>query len=195
MPCAITPGQADAERDLLVLVDRVVVAAGVGVGDQVGARDREGLRGEDVAGCEAAHAAPSCPAECTSVALPVQTTAPVASVISLLVAMMSAPPIWRSAGHGERGAELVAGHEGTGVGEALLAVDDAVQVDPLGVEERLHGVEGQDDREGRRDDLARDPGWPTAAAKALTRSGVTVRGAGAGNSRPTREGSTGMSRP
>ena len=39
------------------------------------------------------------------------------------------------------------------------------------------------------------PGWPTAAAKALTRSVVTVRGAGAGNSRPTREGSTGMSRP
>ena len=34
--------------------------------------------------------------EWTSVALPVQTTAPAASVISLVVAMMSAPPIWRS---------------------------------------------------------------------------------------------------
>ena len=39
------------------------------------------------------------------------------------------------------------------------------------------------------------PGWPTAAAKAPTRSWVTVSGAGAGNSRPTSEGSTGMPRP
>src|SRR6478609_9522005 len=84
-------GEADAARDVLVLVDRVVVAAGVGIGDEVGASDREGQRLEDVTGV---HAAP--PDEWTRVALPVQTTAPVASVISLVVAMMSAPPIWRS---------------------------------------------------------------------------------------------------
>src|SRR6478752_3473497 len=83
-------GEADAARDVLVLVDRVVVAAGVGIGDEVGAGDREGHRLEDVTG---PHAAP--PDEWTRVALPVQTTAPVASVISLVVAMMSAPPIWR----------------------------------------------------------------------------------------------------
>ena len=38
---------------------------------------------------------PPRPTEWTRVALPVHTTAPVASVISLAVAMMSAPPIWR----------------------------------------------------------------------------------------------------
>src|SRR6478735_10464073 len=83
-------GEADAARDVLVLVDRVVVAAGVGVGDEVGAGDREGPGLQDVTGV---HAAP--PEEWTRVALPVQTTAPAASVISLVVAMMSAPPIWR----------------------------------------------------------------------------------------------------
>ena len=80
-----------------------------------------------------------------------QTSAPVASVTSLVVAMMSAPPIWRSPVDGERRAELVAGHQRALVGEALLAVDDAGQVDLLGVEEGLHRVEGQHDREGRRD--------------------------------------------
>src|SRR6476469_3365226 len=84
-------GQADARRDSLVLMDRVVVAARLGVGHEVGAGDREGPRLEDVAGGEG-----GAPAEWTRVALPVQTTAPVASVIWLAVAMMSAPPIWRS---------------------------------------------------------------------------------------------------
>ena len=83
-------GEADAARDVLVLVDRVVVTARLGVGDEVGAGDREGPGLQDVTGV---HAAP--PDEWTRVALPVQTTAPVASVISLVVAMMSAPPIWR----------------------------------------------------------------------------------------------------
>ena len=106
--------------------------------------------GEDVAGGRGRSCRTSV-REWTSVALPVQTTAPVASVISLVVAMMSAPPIWRSPVTVSVGAELVAGHERAGVGEALLAVDDAVQVDLLGVEEGLHGVEGQHDREGRGD--------------------------------------------
>src|SRR5688572_14893281 len=60
-------GQADAERDLLVLVDRVVVAAGVGIGDQVGARHGEDLLGQRVADGQGAHAAPPW----TRVALPV----------------------------------------------------------------------------------------------------------------------------
>ena len=81
MPCAITPGSPTLARDRLVLVDRVVVAAGLGVADQVGAGDREGLRLER-------HAlAP----RWTRVALVEQTRAPDASVISLVVPMMSLP--------------------------------------------------------------------------------------------------------
>src|SRR6478736_3267903 len=75
-------GQADAARDVLVLVDRVVVAARGGVGHEVGAGDGEGLLGQRVAGSDRAHAAPPW----TRVALPVQTTAPEASVISEAVA-------------------------------------------------------------------------------------------------------------
>src|SRR6478609_891357 len=46
-------GQADAEGHVLVLVDRVVVATGLGVGHEVGAGDGEGPRREDVAGVHA----------------------------------------------------------------------------------------------------------------------------------------------
>jgi hypothetical protein len=78
------PGQADRQGDALVLVDRVVVATGLGVADQVGAGDGEGLRLE----------APASP-RWTSVAEVEQTRAPDSSVTALTVPRMSLPPIWR----------------------------------------------------------------------------------------------------
>ena len=89
-------GQADATGDVLVLVDRVVVTAGRGVGDQVGAGDPVGRR----APSRLIVAAPGAPGW----RVPVQTRAPAASVIALVVPMMSAPPIWRSARDGQLGA-------------------------------------------------------------------------------------------
>ena len=50
-------------------------------------------------------------------------------MISLRVPMMSAPPIWRRRVDGQRRGQHVAGDDGPLVGEPLLAVDDAVQLD------------------------------------------------------------------
>src|SRR4029077_8076768 len=80
-------GEADTAGDPGVLVDRVVVAAGLGVGDQVGAGDWVGRRRQ------VGHQAP---ALWTRVASAVQTSAPSASVTAREVAMMSVPAIWRS---------------------------------------------------------------------------------------------------
>src|SRR5262249_35039001 len=80
-------GQPHRARHVVVLVDRVLVAAGVGVGDQVFPGDVEDPRLQ-----LAAHQ-PS--PRWTRVAVPVQTSAPVSSAIRLEVPMMSAPPIWR----------------------------------------------------------------------------------------------------
>src|SRR4051794_19252635 len=79
-------GEADAARDLGVLVDRVGVTARRGVGDQrrTGHRVRRGR--------EVGH---HTPARWTRVASAVQTSAPPSSVIALEVVMMSVPAIWR----------------------------------------------------------------------------------------------------
>ena len=105
-----------------------------------------------------------------------QTSAPSASVISLRVPMMSVPPIWRSALDGERRGEHVAGHDRALVGEPLLAVHDAVQLDAdLGVEHQaLHRLEGHHDREGRRRRVPPSYGVPVAAANSRDRSAVTA---------------------
>src|SRR3954452_18526752 len=79
-------GEADAAGDVGVLVDRVRVAAGPGIGDEGGTRD--GVRR-----CrEVGHHAP---ALWSRVASAVQTSEPSPSVIALDVAMMSVPAIWR----------------------------------------------------------------------------------------------------
>src|SRR6478609_629075 len=78
-------GQADAGRHRLVLVDRVLVAAGGGVADQVRAGDGVGLRVER-------HASGP---RWTTVDDAVHTSAPASSVISLAMPMMSLPPICR----------------------------------------------------------------------------------------------------
>ena len=73
------------------------------------------------------------------------------------------------------------------VGEPLLAVDDAVQVDRLGIEEGLHRVEGEHDREGRR-----APAPPAYGDRGRreggTRSSVTVEGAVGGKVAPDERG-------
>ena len=53
------------------------------------------------------------------------------------------------AGDGQRRGQHVAGHDRAHVGELLLAVHDPEQVDRLGLEEGVHRVEGQHDRERR----------------------------------------------
>src|SRR5688500_2200141 len=84
--------QPDGGRDPVGPVDRVEVAAGAGVADQVGAAYGVALRRQLGAGLEGAHA--SAP-RWTRVALVAHTRAPSASVIRLVVPMMSLPPIWR----------------------------------------------------------------------------------------------------
>src|SRR3954454_8641108 len=79
-------GEADAAGDVGVLVDRVRVAAGLGIGDEVGTRD--GVRRWREVGHHA-------PALWSRVASAVQTSEPSPSVIALDVAMMSVPAIWR----------------------------------------------------------------------------------------------------
>ena len=112
---------------------------------------------------------------CTSVALVEQTRAPDASVISLVVPMMSLPAIWRRRRDGQRRGEHVAGDDRPLVGELLLAVHDPEQVDRLGLEEGVHRLEGQHDRErrGRRAAVVRPP---VAAAKRGRLSSVTSWG-------------------
>src|SRR6478672_8442074 len=77
-------------------VDRVEVAAGAGVADQVGAGDGVGLLRQRGAGLEPGERAHAPSPRCIRVANAVHTCRPSASVTSLRVPMMSAPLIWRS---------------------------------------------------------------------------------------------------
>ena len=178
-------GQADAAGDLGVLVDRVGVAAGRGVGDQVGAGDGV-RRAASSAGCIVITHPPCArgwPRRCR----PARRSS---SVISLEVAMMSVPAIWRSPLDGQRRGQPVADDDRSLVHEPLLAVDDVVQLDAdLGVDHQpLHRAEGDHDRERRRRRVAAAYGVPVAAAKSRTACSVTSYGVG------RREGAAGQGR-
>src|SRR6476659_6593821 len=89
-------GQPDRGGHPVGPVDRVEVAAGAGVADQVGAGDGVGLLGQGVPRLEPGQVAHEPSPRCIKVANAVHTCCPAASVTSLRVPMMSAPLIWRS---------------------------------------------------------------------------------------------------
>ena len=178
-------GQPDAAGDLLVLVDRVVVAARLGVGDQVGAG-----HGVD----DRLEASPAFmrhrPVDQGGLRRADQRAVGVGDRAGGADDVVAADLAQRR--HGQGGGEQVAEHDRALVGEPLLAVDDPEQVDLLGGQEGVHRVEGQHDREGRRAPGRRRTRPPVAAANAAHLSSVTTYGGVGGNSRPTRDWSTGM---
>ena len=135
---------------------------------QVGAGDREDLRLERHA--RSRHARRPGARGWRWSSRPARRTA---SVTSLVVPMMSLPRDLAQARDGQRRGQHVAGDDRPLVGELLLAVHDPEQVDRLGLEERVHGVEGQDDRVRRGRRRPRRTRRPTAAAKSRSRSSVT----------------------
>src|SRR4051794_1623993 len=181
------PGQPDAAGDRLVLVDRVVVTARLGVGHEVGARDPIGAL---------PHQSPtsSFGDECTRVAWAVQTSCPSASVMALEVLMMSAPPIWRSPVTVSSARKVSPARTGrswtnfcwpcTTWCSSMPTSGARIRACIASNATTIGNVAG-----------AGPPGAyaePVAAAKAARRSSVTSRLPAAGNVRPDREGSTGM---